>query len=108
MLLWGFCTSKAVNLRTTRKSFCVSVYGMKLWNSLSMAFKQSPNIKQFKQTYKDMIFMSYKEGENVEIHLRSIFKKFYDVVYILYAMGRWPSVFVLLPLSYDLFFVFNF
>lgn len=50
-----FCHFKTVNVRTARKGFCVSVRGVKLWNSLSA--EQCPNIKQFKKSHKDTIFM---------------------------------------------------
>lgn len=65
--LRGFCNFKTGKVRTTRKSFCVSVHGVKLWNSLNMELKQCPNIKQFKKSYKNMIFSNYKEKENIEI-----------------------------------------
>lgn len=66
--LRGFCNFKTGKVRTTRKNFCVSVHGVKLWNSLNMELKQCPNIKQFKKSYKNMIFSNYKERENIEIN----------------------------------------
>uniref|UniRef100_A0A8C7XUM2 Reverse transcriptase domain-containing protein n=1 Tax=Oryzias sinensis TaxID=183150 RepID=A0A8C7XUM2_9TELE len=40
-------------IRTTKKSFCVSVCGTKLWNSLSNELKQCSNIQIFKKMYKE-------------------------------------------------------
>jgi hypothetical protein len=47
------------SIRTTRKGFCISVCGVKLWNSLNMEIKQCPSMKQFKRRYKEMVFQSY-------------------------------------------------
>lgn len=59
--LRGFLYFKNVKVRTTRKSFCVSVYGVILWNSLNDELKQCPNIEQFKKKYKNMIFKRYSD-----------------------------------------------
>ncbi len=58
--LTGLFYFKNVKVRTTRKSFCVSVYGVKLWNCLNEELKQYPNIEQFKKKYKNMIFKRYE------------------------------------------------
>nr|XP_049573449.1 uncharacterized protein LOC125966909 [Syngnathus scovelli] len=51
---------KILNIRTTLKSFCITITGVKLWNNLSEELKQSPNIHQFKRMYKNMLFSGYK------------------------------------------------
>lgn len=51
---------KIRNTRTTRRSFCVPICGVKLWNSLNVELKECPNIILFKKRYKDMIFNIYK------------------------------------------------
>lgn len=48
-----------------------------------MELKQCPKMKQFKKCYKDVIFMSYKERENVEIQQMLKFTKVHDVIYII-------------------------
>lgn len=58
--LRGLFYFRNVKVRTTRKSFCVSVYGIKLWNSLNDQLKQCPDIEQFKKKYKNIIFKRYK------------------------------------------------
>ncbi len=60
--LRGLFYFKNVKVRTTRKSFCVSVYGVKLWNCLNEELKQCPNIEQFKKKYKNMIFKRYEDA----------------------------------------------
>lgn len=40
---------------TTRKGFCVSVGGVRLWNSFTMELKTCPNKTPFKKTYTDTI-----------------------------------------------------
>lgn len=42
-----------------------------------MELKQCPNKKQFKKSYYEMIFMSDKEKEIIEIQSMSLFRKFY-------------------------------
>ena len=49
------------NFKTTRKSFCLSVSGVKLWNKLNYELKQCTNISQFKRMCKEIIFQRYKE-----------------------------------------------
>lgn len=44
------------------KSFCVSVFGVKLWNSLAVEHKQCQNIHRFKKSYKNMVLSQYKEN----------------------------------------------
>lgn len=63
--LRGEFNFKTLSSRTTIKSFCVSIAGVKLWNSLSEEQKQRPNINQFKVMYKNMLFTRYREEENI-------------------------------------------
>ena len=63
--LRGEFNFKTLSRRSTMKSFCVSMAGVKLWNNLSEELKQCPNINQFKVMYKDMLFTRYREGENI-------------------------------------------
>lgn len=49
-------------VRTTRKSFCVSVCGVRQWNNLEGQIKLCSNtIQQFKQKYKEMVLKQYKD-----------------------------------------------
>ena len=50
--LRGKSKFKTLNARTTRKMFCISICGVRLWNSLSVELKECPNINQFKKRYK--------------------------------------------------------
>ena len=56
---------KTLNRKSTMRSFCISMIGVKIWNSLSEVHKQSPSIKQFKAMYKCMTFTKYMEDRNV-------------------------------------------
>ena len=58
--LRGKSNFKIPSFRTTRKSFCLSVSGTKLWNTLSNELKQCPNIFQFKNMFKETIFQRYR------------------------------------------------
>lgn len=51
---------KVQAVRTTRKSLCVSVCGVRLWNGLGIQFKQCPNIHQFKLKFKEMVLTKYE------------------------------------------------
>lgn len=55
--------------------FHFSVLGVQFKNSLSVELKQCANIKTFKKSYKDMIFMRYKERENHGFQWMSLFRK---------------------------------
>lgn len=46
--------------RTTAKRRCISVVGVKLWNSLQNELKQCKNIFQFKKIFKDKTWMRYE------------------------------------------------
>ena len=46
-------------IKTTRKSMCLSVTGVKIWNSLPKVVKQSINIMQFKKRLKSCILDEY-------------------------------------------------
>ena len=54
--LRGQLNFKVHHTRTTKKSFCISIYGVKLWNKLSVEVQKSQSIRQFKNKYKDIIF----------------------------------------------------
>uniref|UniRef100_A0A3B3I1E4 Reverse transcriptase domain-containing protein n=1 Tax=Oryzias latipes TaxID=8090 RepID=A0A3B3I1E4_ORYLA len=54
---WNF---KVKLIRTTKKSFCVSVCGTKLWNSLSNELKKISNIQIFKKMYKETLISGYE------------------------------------------------
>ena len=61
--LRGESVFKTLSRRTTLRSFCVSIVGVKLWNSLGDEYKLCPSINRFKSMYKSMIFSSYIEDE---------------------------------------------
>ncbi len=54
--LRGLLNFKTLSVHTTRKSFCNSVCGVKLWKSLNEELKKCPNMKLFKKRYEEMIF----------------------------------------------------
>lgn len=56
---------KILKARTTGKTFCISICGVKLWNSLEGTLRECPNINQFKKKYKEMIFTRYTNEEGV-------------------------------------------
>lgn len=60
--LRGYGDFTIPKVRTTRKSFCVSVCGVRLWNSLDIQHKQCQNIHRFKLLYKHMVWSKYKES----------------------------------------------
>ncbi len=51
--------------RVQTTSFCISICGVKLWNSLKSELKQCLNMNQFKKMCKEMIFMRYMGEEGV-------------------------------------------
>lgn len=57
--LRGCGNFKTQAVRTTRKSLCVSICGVKLWNQLGPDFKKCPNIYQFKSRFKNMVLSRY-------------------------------------------------
>ncbi len=59
------CNFKHLYVRTTLRSFCISVCGVKLWNRLSLVLKQYPSVIQFKKQYKRMVLRMYLEEERV-------------------------------------------
>lgn len=63
--LRGCSNFKRQIVRTTRKSLCVSVCGVKLWNRMDVELKQCPNIHLFKSRYKKCILSRYKEESSV-------------------------------------------
>ena len=50
-------------IRTTRKSFCISICGVKQWNSLNVELKQCLSMMQFKRRYKQMVFQTYSNED---------------------------------------------
>ena len=52
---------KVGRARTTMKSFCITICGVKLWNNLSTEIKNISNIILFKRRHKEMILQSYIE-----------------------------------------------
>lgn len=52
---------KILKRNSTMKGFCISIAGVKLWNSLSEEQKQCPSINQFKARYRSMMFTRYSE-----------------------------------------------
>jgi hypothetical protein len=56
---------RQVFARTTLKSQCISIHGIKLWNSLDNNIKCAKNIHKFQQMYKKKIFKLYK-SENAQ------------------------------------------
>ena len=46
--------------RTTLKSQCISVQGIKLWNSLENSIKSANNILTFRKLYKRKFFLLYR------------------------------------------------
>ena len=50
---------KQSNVNTTRKSMCISVCGVKIWNGLTEEVKHSTNITQFKKQMKHTILAKY-------------------------------------------------
>ena len=52
-------------IHTTRKSFCISFCGVKLWNSLGEDLKQCASLQQFKKKYKEHVFEGYGDESQV-------------------------------------------
>jgi len=48
--------------RTTQRSMCLSVCGVKLWNSLSVQIKKSTHIHEFKYKFKERVFNNYSNS----------------------------------------------
>ena len=46
-------------VRTSSKSMCISVLGVKLWNSLNSVITNSRNVKAFKYSYKKFLLSNY-------------------------------------------------
>ena len=51
---------KHVYARTTLKAKCISVYDVKLWNSLDESIRSSVTIKNLKKLYKMYFLEEYK------------------------------------------------
>ncbi len=50
---------KVRSVHTTKKSFCISICGVKLWNRLSTEIKNISSIILFKKRHKEMILQRY-------------------------------------------------
>ena len=50
---------KQASVQTTRKAMCISVCGVKIWNSLTEEIKDSTNIFQFKKRLKANVVAKY-------------------------------------------------
>ena len=50
--------------RTSLKTMCISIYGVKLWNSLNDKLKHCNNERIFKKMYKREILEVYREIQN--------------------------------------------
>ncbi len=61
--LRGELNLKTRSARTTLKSFCISVCGVKLWNSINVELKQCSSMIKFKKRYKECIFIRYRQKE---------------------------------------------
>ena len=66
--LRGELNLKHLYARTTTKTFCISICGVKLWNRLTGELKQCPSMSTFKQQYKHMVFTRYREEEGCDEH----------------------------------------
>ncbi len=71
--LRGNLNFKTLSVHSTRRSFCVSVYGVTLWNSLNVELTERPNIKQFKKRYKEICLLRYRNQKGVYISPCSLF-----------------------------------
>ena len=50
---------KQVYIRTTLKSKCISICGVKLWKSLKMDLRNSTSLPRFKKEYKKSLLQNY-------------------------------------------------
>ena len=60
----GKFNRKTLSVGTTIKKMCISICGVKLWNSLHDKLNQCTNI-HFKKMYKAMILTKYKDEEGL-------------------------------------------
>lgn len=61
--LRGCSKLKVPAFRTTRKRFCVSVCGVRLWNGLGAQLQHCSTIYQFKSMYKKTLLLKYSTEE---------------------------------------------
>ena len=52
---------KVGRARTTMKSFCITICGVKLWNNMSTEIKNISSVIMFKKRHKEMILQRYIE-----------------------------------------------
>ncbi len=69
--LRGNINFKTLSVHSTRRSFCVSVYGVTLWNSLNVELTERP-----------MSLMRYRNQKGVYISPCSLFILFYLFIYL--------------------------
>ena len=53
------CKFKQIHVRTNLKSMCISVTGVKLWNTLDNSLISCKNVHHFKKCYTDRLLNSY-------------------------------------------------
>ena len=58
--LRGELNFKETGASTTRKSMCISVRGVKLWNGLTETIKNSKSLKQFSKSLKQALLAKYQ------------------------------------------------
>ena len=58
--LRGVNNLKQLTVRTTLRTFSITICGVKLWNSLGVELKQCPSVTQFKKRYKRMVLTQYE------------------------------------------------
>lgn len=58
---------RTLQVRTTRKTFSISVCGIKLWNSLERTLGECPNIRQFENVYKKLFMLGTKRKRVFDI-----------------------------------------
>lgn len=61
--LRGYSNFQLPAVRTTRRTWCVSVCGVKLWNSLDTNLKRCSTVKKFKYQYKQSVWSQYLTEE---------------------------------------------
>ena len=66
--LRGELNLKHLYARSTLKTFCISICGVKLWNRLAEELRQCLTMSKFKQRYKQMVFTRYREEEGYDKH----------------------------------------
>lgn len=63
--LRGCLNFKIQTVRTTKKSMCVSVKGVRLWNGLESQLKKCSTLYKFKTMYKEKVLSKYRVEEEL-------------------------------------------